>query len=62
MNQIFIIVYEDLRYGSRRTNILTLSIHERLQNKNIVIFLCLVNRGLWMSSRSTRSLFTIENI
>jgi len=42
----FPVVYEDLRYSSRRTNNLISSIHERLQNKTIVISFVIVDRGL----------------
>ena len=61
MNIYFSVVYNDLRYSSRRTNNLTSIVCEILQNKNIVIFLIIVvDRGFWLSSRRTRSLFTIE--
>ena len=37
---LFSVVYNDLRYSSKRTNNLTSIVCEILQNKNIVIFLC----------------------
>jgi len=40
MNFFSSIIYKDLKYSSRRTNNLISIVRERLQNKNIVIFLC----------------------
>jgi len=50
-----IIVYKNLGYSSRRTNNIISSIHERLLYKTFVIFFVIVDRGLWLSSRRTKS-------